>query len=54
MAAAAQVASSATATSTEQWWKKQPELWVDVHTEEQFYREISTGNRLVFVGEWPQ
>lgn len=48
--AAAQVASSTTSTSTQQWWKKQSELWVDVHTEEQFYQEISTGNRVVFVG----
>lgn len=47
---AAQLASSTTSTSTQQWWKKQSELWVDVHTEEQFYQEISTGNRIVFVG----
>lgn len=49
---AAQLASSTTSTSTQQWWKKQSELWVDVHTEEEFYHEISTGNRLVFVGEF--
>jgi hypothetical protein len=24
---------------------------VDVHTEEEFYREISSGDRLVFVGK---
>lgn len=35
---------------TKQWWKKQAELWVDVHTEEQFYHEINTGSKLVFVG----
>lgn len=49
MKAAAQLASSTTSTSTQQWWKKQSELWVDVHTEEQFYREINSGDRLVFV-----
>jgi hypothetical protein len=48
--AAAQLASSTTSTST-QWWKKQSELWVDVHTEEQFYHEINSGDRLVFVGK---
>lgn len=49
--AAAQLASSTTSTSTQQWWKKQSELWVDVHTEEQFYHEINSGDRLVFVGK---
>lgn len=48
--AAAQLASSTTSTSTQQWWKKQSELWVDVHTQEQFYQEVNTGTRLVFVG----
>jgi hypothetical protein len=51
VAASAQLASSTTSTSTDQWWKKQSELWVDVHTEEQFYHEINSGDRLVFVGE---
>jgi hypothetical protein len=50
--AAAQLASSTTSTSTQQWWKKQSELWVDVHTEEQFYREINSGDRLVLVGKY--
>jgi hypothetical protein len=50
--AAAQLASSTTSTSTQQWWKKQSELWVDVHTEEQFYHEINSGDRLVFVGKF--
>lgn len=49
--ASAQLASTSTSTSTQKWWKKQSELWVDVHTEEEFYHEISTGNRLLFVGE---
>lgn len=51
--AAAQLASSTTSTSTQQWWKKQSELWVDIHTEEQFYLEINSGDRLVFVGKYP-
>lgn len=51
VAAAAQLASSTTYTTTDQWWKRQSELWVDVHTEEQFYHEINSGDRLVFVGE---
>lgn len=47
--------ASSTSTSTEtKWWKKQSELWVDVHTEEEFYREISSGDRLVFVGKHSQ
>lgn len=53
VATAAQLASSTTSTSTQQWWKKQSELWVDVHTEEQFYHEVNTGDRLVFVGGYP-
>jgi thiol-disulfide isomerase/thioredoxin len=36
---------------TQKWWKKQSELWVDCHTDEQFYHEINSGDRLVFVGE---
>jgi hypothetical protein len=51
VAAAAQLASSTASTTTDQWWKRQSELWVDVHTEEQFYHEINSGDRLVFVGE---
>jgi hypothetical protein len=51
VAAAAQAAASTASTSTDKWWKKQAELWVDVHTEEEFHREVSTGDRLVFVGE---
>jgi hypothetical protein len=51
IAAKAQIASTTTSTSTEQWWKKQSELWVDVHTDEQFHHEINTGDRLVLVGE---
>jgi len=39
---------------TKQWWKKQSELWVDVHTEEQFLHEINTGSKLVFVGAQPE
>jgi len=53
VATAAQLASSTTSTSTAHWWKKQSELWVDVHTEEQFYHEVNTGDRLVFVGGYP-
>ena len=34
----------------EKWWKKDAELWVDVHTEEEFERAVTTGDRLVLVG----
>jgi hypothetical protein len=51
-ARATQASSTSTSTDTK-WWKKQSELWVDVHTEEEFYREISSGDRLVFVGKHP-
>jgi hypothetical protein len=49
-ARATQASSTSTSTDTK-WWKKQSELWVDVHTEEEFYREISSGDKLVFVGK---
>jgi hypothetical protein len=49
-ARATQTSSTSTSTDTK-WWKKQGELWVDVHSEEEFYREISSGDRLVFVGK---
>lgn len=56
---AAQVdASSAAASAEDQWWLRDKELWVDVHTEEDFKRETSTGDKLVVVGRcligaWP-
>lgn len=50
VSARAQVAT--TSTETQKWWKKQSELWVDVHTEEDFHREINSGDKLVFVGEY--
>ncbi|KAG2483027.1 hypothetical protein HYH03_018058 [Edaphochlamys debaryana] len=31
------------------WWNQEKDLWVDVHTEEDFHREVSTGDRLVAV-----
>eukprot|EP00882_Tetradesmus_deserticola_P009894 GHRQ01010455.1.p1 GENE.GHRQ01010455.1~~GHRQ01010455.1.p1 ORF type:complete len:283 (+),score=49.06 GHRQ01010455.1:69-917(+) len=43
-------ATQASSTSTDtKWWKQQSELWVEVHTDEEFYEEINTGDRLVFV-----
>lgn len=50
--AVAAQAMASTAVETQKWWKKQSELWVDCHTDEQFYHEINSGDRLVFVGEW--
>jgi len=36
----------------EKWWKKDSDLWIDVHTEEEFEQAVTTGDRLVFVGAW--
>jgi len=48
----ASASTVSTATNKEnQWWKKQSELWIDVHSAEDFEREVSTGPQsLVFVG----
>ena len=54
VATAASPSPSATAETAQQqgWWKQQAHLWVEVHTEEEFRREIGTGDKLVFVGEF--
>ena len=44
-------AETTASETTQQWWKQQAHLWVEVHTEEEFRREIGTGDKLVFVGE---
>jgi hypothetical protein len=36
----------------EKWWKKEADLWVDVHTEEEFEQAVTAGDRLVLVGGW--
>jgi hypothetical protein len=42
-------ASAATAEKAK-WWKRDAELWVDVHTEEEFEAAVTTGDKLVLVG----
>ena len=51
-AAGARVSASAPAhhSEGEKWWKKDSDLWVDCHTEEEFEQAVTTGDRLVLVG----
>jgi hypothetical protein len=53
-AAGSRVSASAPAHhgEAEKWWKKDADLWVDVHTEEEFEAAVTTGDRLVLVGGW--
>ncbi|GFR48351.1 hypothetical protein Agub_g10238 [Astrephomene gubernaculifera] len=38
-----------TASADKRWWNQDKDLWVEVHTEEEFRREVSTGDKLVAV-----
>lgn len=43
--------SQTTVDGEDQWWNKDKDLWITVHTEEDFNREVSTGDKLVVVGK---
>lgn len=37
-------------TARPRWWEAQRELWLEAHTEAQFWQHIDTGTDLIFVG----
>ncbi|GIL62185.1 hypothetical protein Vafri_16451 [Volvox africanus] len=47
-AATPEVSGSAT-TTDRRWWNQEKDLWIEVHTEEDFRREVDTGDRIVAV-----